>query len=62
MVRRAVQMAVLHLQGNLEVILHTDLGSQFRSSDCRWYLVANGLICSMSAVGLRGGNAACECF
>lgn len=59
---RAVQMAVWQRQGRDEVILHSDRGSQFRSGDYQGYLAANGLICSMSAVGHCGDNAACEGF
>jgi len=62
MVLRAVQMAVWQRQGSHEVILHSDRGSQFRSGDYQGYLAANGLICSMSAVGHCGDNAACEGF
>lgn len=62
MVLRAVQMAVWQRQGSHEVILHSDRGSQFRSGDYQAYLSANGLICSMSAVGHCGDNAACEGF
>ncbi|MCR8713118.1 IS3 family transposase [Stenotrophomonas indicatrix] len=62
MVIRAVQMAVWQRQGSDEVILHSDRGSQFRSGDYQGYLAANGLICSMGAVGHCGDNAACEGF
>lgn len=62
MVIRAVQMAVWQRQGSDEVILHSDRGSQFRSGDYQGYVAANGLICSMSAVGHCGDNAACEGF
>lgn len=62
MVLRAVQMAGWQRQGRHEVILHSDRGSQFRSGDYLGYLAANGLICSMSAVGHCGDNAACEGF
>ncbi|NLF77827.1 MAG: IS3 family transposase [Chloroflexi bacterium] len=62
MVIRAVQMAVWQRQGNHPVILHSDRGSQFRSGDYQRYLAANGLACSMSAVGHCGDNAACEGF
>lgn len=62
MVIRAVQMAVWQRQGSHEVILHSDRGSQFRSGDYQGYLAANSLICSMSAVGHCGDNAACEGF
>ena len=62
MVIRAVQMAVWQRQGSHSVILHSDRGSQFRSGDYQRYLAANGLVCSMSAVGHCGDNAACEGF
>jgi putative transposase len=44
------------------VILHSDRGSQFRSGDYQRFLQRNTLICSMSAVGHCGDNAACEGF
>ena len=59
-VTRALQIAVRQRQGSDEVILHSDRGSQFRSRDYQGHLAANGLICSMSAVGHCGYNAACE--
>jgi putative transposase len=62
MVIRAVQMAVWQRQGGEPAILHSDRGSQFRSGDYQDYLAANALICSMSAVGHCGDNAACESF
>lgn len=62
MVIRAVQMAVWQRQGEQPVILHSDRGSQFRSGDYQDYLTANSLVCSMSAVGHCGDNAACEGF
>lgn len=62
MVIRAVQMAVWQRQESHEVILHSDRGTQFRSGDYQRYLMANGLVCSMSAVGHCGDNAACEGF
>ena len=62
MVIRAVQMAVWQRQGSHPLILHSDRGSQFRSGDYQRYLAANGLVCSMSAVGHCGDNAACEGF
>jgi putative transposase len=49
-------------QGHHPVILHSDRSSQFRSGDYQRYLAANGLVCSMSAVGHCGDNAACEGF
>ena len=62
MVIRAVEMAVWQRQGGWSVILHSDRGSQFRSSDYQRFLKRNTLICSMSAVGHCGDNAACEGF
>ena len=62
MVIRAVQMAVWQRRGSDPVILHSDRGSQFRSGDYQRYLAANELVCSMSAVGHCGDNAACEGF
>ncbi len=62
MVIRAVQMAVWQREGNHPVTLHSDRGSQFRSGDYQRYLAAHGLMCSMSAVGHCGDNAACEGF
>lgn len=62
MVIRAVQMAVWQRQESYEVILHSDRGTQFRSDDYQRYLAANSLVCSMSAVGHCGDNAACEGF
>ena len=62
MVLRAVEMAIWQRQGDWSVILHSDRGSQFRSSDYQHFLKKNTLLCSMSAVGHCGDNAACEGF
>ena len=62
MVIRAVEMAIWQRQGDWSVILHSDRGSQFRSSDYQRLLKRNTLVCSMSAVGHCGDNAACEGF
>jgi putative transposase len=62
MVIRAIEMAVWQRQANCEVILHSDRGSQFRSTDYQRFLKQNALRCSMSAVGHCGDNAACEGF
>ena len=59
---KAVKMAVWQRQSDNEVILHSDRGSQFTSSDYQSYLKRNNLISSMSAVGHCGDNAACEGF
>lgn len=50
---RAVEMAVWARQDCGDVILHSDRGCQFTH---------NMLVCSMSAVGHCGDNAACEGF
>jgi Integrase core domain. len=55
-------MSVWQRQGSVEVILHSHRGGQFRSGDCQGHLAANGLICSMGAVGHCGDSAACEGF
>ena len=62
MVLRAVEMATWQRRGNCSVILHSDRGSQFRSGDYQRFLKQKTLICSMSAVGHCGDNAACEGF
>lgn len=62
MVIRAVEMAVWQRRGTGLVVLHSDRGSQFRSSDYQRFLKRNTLLCSMSAVGHCGDNAACEGF
>ena len=55
-------MAVWQRQGCNLVILHSNRGRQLRSGDYQSYLKANALVCSMSALGLCGGNDACEGF
>lgn len=62
MVVRAVQMAVWQREGDNEVILHSDRGGQFISGTYQKFLGGNALVCSMSAVGHCGDNAACEGF
>lgn len=62
MVMRAVEMAIWQRQGDWSVILHSDRGSQFRSGDYQDLLKQHTLVCSMSAVGHCGDNAACEGF
>jgi putative transposase len=62
MVLRAVEMAVWQRESEGALILHSDRGSQFRSGDYQRFLERNTLICSMSAVGHCGDNAACEGF
>ncbi len=62
MVIRAVEMAVWQRQGEHEVILHSDRGTQYTSGDYQRMLKRNQLTSSMSAVGHCGDNAACEGF
>ncbi len=62
MVIRAVEMAIWQRQGGWSVILHSDRGCQFTSDDYQRFLKRNTLVCSMSAVGHCGDNAACEGF
>lgn len=62
MVLRAVEMALWQRQGTGSVILHSDRGCQFTSDDYQKFLLKNLLVCSMSAVGHCGDNAACEGF
>ena len=59
---RAVEMATWRRQGGWSVILHSDRGSQLISAGYQRFLTRNTLICSMSAVGHCGDNAACEGF
>lgn len=62
MVIRAVKMAIWQRQGDWSVILHSDRGSQLSSADYQRFLNRNTLVCSMSAVGHCGDNAAREGF
>ncbi len=62
MVIRAVEMAIWQRQGHWSVILHSDRGCQFRSGNYQVFLKRNTLVCSMSAIGHCGDNAACEGF
>lgn len=62
MVVRAIQAAVWQREGENEVILHSDRGGQFISGTYQKFLGGNALVCSMSAVGHCGDNAACEGF
>jgi Integrase core domain. len=55
-------MTVWVCEGGWYVILHSDGGSQFRSSDYQRFLERNTLICSMSAIGHCRDNPACEGF
>lgn len=62
MVIRAVQMAVWQRQGDHEVTLHSDRGSQFCSGDYEDHLSDSDLICLMSAVGHCRNSAARDGF
>ena len=59
---RAVQMAVWQREGGGEVILHSERDGQFISDTYQTFLGSHALVCSMSAVGHCGDNAACEGF
>ena len=54
LVIQAVLMAVWQRLGRTPVILHSDRGGQFISEEYQRFLEAHQVICSMSAVGLRG--------
>ena len=62
LVTDALKMAWFRRQPDPGLIFHSDRGSQFRSSDYQRYLATHRLMCSMSAVGHCGDNAACEGF
>lgn len=48
------------LQESHSVIMRSDRGNQFGSGNYQHYLMTNELVCSMSAAGHCGDNAACE--
>ena len=58
----AVRMASWQRTDATPVILHSDRGTQFTSSDYQRFLIENGIISSMSAVGHCADNAAAEGF
>lgn len=60
MVMRAVEMAVWQRQGQHDVILHSDRGTQLTSGDYQRLLKRNQQVSSMSTVGHCGDNAACK--
>ena len=62
MMIRAVQMAIWQRQRDWSVINHSDRGSQSTSTNYQRFLSRNTLVCSMSAVGYCGDNAACQGF
>ena len=63
LVLKAVLMALWQRETHDEpVVLHSDRGTQFTSDDYQRFLRGHNLICSMSAVGHCGDNAAAEGF
>ena len=62
LVLNAVLMALWQRPDKERVILHSDRGTQFTSSDYQQFLAGHNLVCSMSAVGHCGDNAAAEGF
>lgn len=62
MVLNAVLMALWQRESREPVILHSDRGTQFTSEEYQQFLSGHHLICSMSAVGHCGDNAAVEGF
>ena len=63
LVLQAVLMALWQREDrNTEVVLHSDRGTQFTSDEYQRFLEGHNLICSMSAVGHCGDNAAAEGF
>lgn len=62
MVLKAVLMALWQRPNKAQVVLHSDRGTQFTSSEYQQFLLGHNLVCSMSAVGHCGDNAAAEGF
>lgn len=63
LVLNAVLMALWQRESAEEpVVLHSDRGTQFTSAEYQAFLVDHNLVCSMSAVGHCGDNAAAEGF
>lgn len=62
LVLRALRMALLHRQPPLQLIHHSDRGSQYASGDYRQALTFNGITCSMSRKGNCWDNAVAESF
>jgi len=58
----AVLMACWQRPNRSPVLLHSDRGTQFTSSDYQRFLVDHNIISSMSEVGHCGDNAAAEGF
>lgn len=62
MVLKAVLMALWQRPDKAPVVLHPDRGTQFTSGEYQQFLLGHNLVCSMSAVGHCGDNAAAEGF
>jgi putative transposase len=63
LVRSAVLMALWQRDSAEEpVVLHSDRGTQFTSGEYQAFLADHNLVCSMSALGHCGDNAAVESF
>ena len=62
LVLKAVLMALWQRSSKEPVILHSDRGTQFTSAEYQQFLQGHQLVCSMSAVGHCGDNAAAEGF
>ena len=62
LVLSAVLMACWQRPNRSPVLLHSDRGTQFTSSDYQRFLVDHNIISSMSEVGHCGDNAAAEGF
>lgn len=62
LVLQAVLMALWQRDDRSTVVLHSDRGCQFTSSEYQRFLKGHNLVCSMSAVGSCADNAAMEGF
>jgi putative transposase len=62
LVLQAVLMALWQREERTPVILHSDRGCQFTSSEYQRFLTGHNLVCSMSDVGSCADNAAMEGF
>lgn len=62
MVLKAVMMACWQKSDRHQVILHSDRGTQFTSTDYQQFLKFHHILSSMSAMGHCGDNAAMEGF
>lgn len=62
LVLQAVLMALWQREEHSPVVLHSDRGCQFTSSEYQRFLKGHDIVCSMSAVGSCADNAAMEGF